>query len=352
MAISDQKDIGERYPWKAAATSIANTIAFFAAVITVVLAAWNSITPAAETPEEPIERTILYVLLCGALAYFIYRANSNERSARYRQALVGLHKFQHRMRDFHEIVFANEDCLAGTCNFDRLDKVTAELQHCLADALGEVKSVFEIVTGKPVRVCIKYIAASEKGARKLVARTVARDAHSADQMRDIDRILRDKDLDEIDRNRHFEVLTNATNGRWHLRFSSRLEMETEMKMMDARRAYDDLGMKVRIESMLMASISQRSYAAKKAESRASAALIHAAPIPKKTEESEMSAAVDEAIDHNPMTIGIIYVDCENKKAFRRSDTELLFGIADSLFWPLKWYTKISYNTKIKEPKDT
>lgn len=340
--------IGSGFPWKSTAIAIANVTAFFSAALTVVVAAWNALSSNFENDQTPIERYVLYCLLSGALAYYIFRANRNERSARYRRALAGIHMFQHRIRDIHEIVSANSDCLTSGCSHERLDKIEAELRQGLVQALAEVKSTFEIVSGVPVRVCIKYVGRSELDSNRLVARTLVRDPHSADQMREVDRVLRQKDLDEIQRNKHFDVLVNATNGRWHLLYGSKLELEEDMKILDARRAFDELGMTVRIESMLLASISMRTYAAQRASSKVLAVetgLTHTSDTERNVNRHHeaSSNATNREIDVAPKTIGIIYVDTEHKSSFRRSDVELLFSFADSLFWPLQYYLRIANN---------
>jgi len=351
ISLEERLDSLRRRAW-AALTSLANLVALAASLLAVVGAIWVAFFKTGGDLAVPIERYALIAIFFSALFYYAYRASRSERASRYRHAFSYVHNFHHHIRDFHEIINSNRDCVQNATDLEKVSRTIKECRLKLQEAADEIKFAYELITGKRIRVCVKYCARSERNEELLVARTLIRDRFTLNALQKIDEEIRKNDLDDIDRNTHFGLLTDRTNDCWDIRFNSKKKMEKAIKDLDVRRGYRNLKKSVPVESIIMASICVRPWGTGALDTALSmpAGEKLSRPVDATSSGAEMSGVAADAApapeqddqDPDPKVTGIVFVDSPDKKAFRGTDVDLLHSYADALFWAISQLNRLTY----------
>lgn len=302
-----------------------------------------------------IERVLIVTIYTILFVYFLYRVIRSLRSERYRQTLPLQHKFNHYIRDFYDVVHSHLSTIdyihrkKGSFSELERQKLIRELEDAdrqasilLKAAIQEIESCFWHVSAKRVCVCLRYMAISDTQSGRVVARTLFRDSHSASSLKAFDKKVLEHDLDALSGNDHFKALFESDDSRWVIRFESRKHADKEMPHKGVRHGYELAKMKIPTESLLMASISlipskwEGSDAARsKPVAETQAWEVHS--------NHKMGRGQDVGADAgSARTVGILIVESPSKKAFHRSDEELIFAYSDALYWPITLYNRLNF----------
>lgn len=184
------------------------------------------------------------------MLYLVLRSRINDNLVGYRDAAPHIHRFHHELRDALNLLDSHEPK-----NEDQTTLVLNAVFANVVGALDNLTQAFTIITGVRCAACIKFVYREEENS-KFVDRvkTYARDSHSWNERKELDKKLSLEDLDRISTNTHFyELMKNSKP--WILSFGSQKMMQESPYLMTAMTRLVAKPSAISVESIVYAAVS-------------------------------------------------------------------------------------------------
>lgn len=263
-----------------------------------------------------------YILLLTALiiVFTAFRQLQTMRKEKYANITGYLHSISHNVRDLNTYIEENvpDEGADKTQYLTFLNSARKDF----STILDQLSVTFTSITGTKCRSCIKLIYArqTETGVDKLYFYTFQRDTASRKSLIDLDNERVANDHDPQDGNPQFEAICNDGNPhKWHY-FCNDLTKEKDFTS-TSMTAYDKHYGR-RFNFTWLNWLTGKVW-----------------PLPYKSCVScvvrQGPTTTDQKKIADPV-LGFLSVDSESRSVFEeRWDKELVFMVADSLYWPLK-----------------